>query len=301
MKKKNTTPLVSVLIPVFNGAQYLVEAVESVYQSTYTNFEIILVDDGSTDASVALCEKLDKRYSKVRFFGFNKNRGLTRVLNFGISKAKGKYIARINQDDLMVKKRLEWQVEFLENNPDHVAVGGWIRMFSNNKKGFETVRFAQTDEELKKMWLMLSPFSDPTVMYRKDTFLQTKGYSQKFWPGDDVHMWYQLGSLGKLANLPKILTKVRWHNGAGSIKFHKLQMQKTWELHMYARKHIAKPSTFIWIFWIAELLAGYVLPPRINWMVYRIIKRTLALNWSFGVSMPSFSFPNRIKAFSFSQ
>jgi len=122
---------------------------------------------------------------------------------------------------------------------------------------------------------VFSPFSDPTVMYRRDAVMQTPGYSQLMWPADDVHMWYMLGSLGKLANLPDVVTRVRWHDGAGSIKSHKRQMKKTWEVHKWAEENIQKPSFGVKAFWIGEYLAGLVFPPRFNWFIYRQLKRFL--------------------------
>ena len=273
MTNKQAKPLVSVLIPVYNGIPYLVETVESVFASTRLPVEVILVDDGSTDGSKAKCRKLNTKYFQVTYIDFKQNGGMTRCLNAGIKQAMGKYVARINQDDLMVKGRLEKQVKFLETHPDHVAVGSFIRMFTNDNPDFDVVTFPVTDEELKRVWLTLSPFSDPSVMYRKDAVLKTKGYSQTMWPADDVHMWYQLGSIGKLANIPEFLTKVRWHEGAGSIRSHRLQMQKTWEVHMWAAQNIRKPSVGEYAFWSIQYLAGKALPPQVNWFVYRTLRK----------------------------
>lgn len=267
-------PLVSVLIPVFNGALYLEETVHSVFASTKLPVEVILVDDGSTDGSKKRCRSMAAHYhGKVTFVNFNKNKGMTRCLNEGIKLARGEYIARINQDDLMVKGRLEKQVTFLERHPDHVAVGSNISLFTATQAHYDTVKFPIHDEALKTTWMTLSPFSDPSVMYRKSAFLETTGYSQAMWPADDVHMWYMLGKLGKLANIPQVLTRVRWHNKAGSIMSHRLQMKKTWEVHMWAAANIRKPSLGEYAFWVAQYAAGEVFPPQFNWLVYRLLRK----------------------------
>ncbi|OGV96991.1 hypothetical protein A2W24_02610 [Microgenomates group bacterium RBG_16_45_19] len=267
-------PLVSVLIPVFNGAQYLEETVHSVFESTNLPVEAILVDDGSTDGSKKRCCSLAAQYhGQVSIVNFNKNKGMTRCLNEGIKVAKGEYIARINQDDLMVKGRLEKQVAFLENHPEHVVVGSYIELFTATNKHFDMVKFPLDDKALKAIWMTLSPFADPAVMYRESAFLKTNGYSQVMWPADDVHMWYMLGKLGKLANIPQVLTRVRWHNKAGSIMSHRLQMKKTWEVHQWAAINIRKPSLGEYAFWAAEYAAGLVFPPRFNWFVYRLMRK----------------------------
>lgn len=271
---KTTKPLVSVLIPVYNGTPYLEETVESIFASTKLPIEVILVDDGSTDGSKEKCRKLELKYTtRLKFINFTKNHGMTRCLNAGIRSAKGKYIARINQDDLMVKGRLEKQVKFLQTHPKYVAVGSYVQLFTKDNPQYDTITFPTTDEQIKRMWMTLSPFADPTVMYRRSMVLQTDGYQQTMWPADDVHMWYQLGIIGKLANIPEFLTKVRWHENAGSIKSHKLQMQKTWELRMWAAKNIRQPSVGEYAFWSIQYLAGKIFLPQFNWYVYRILRK----------------------------
>lgn len=273
LTNKVNKPLVSVVIPVYNGVPYLVETVESIFLSTDLPIEVILVDDGSTDGSKAKCRKLSTIYKNLKYIDFKNNNGMTRCLNEGIRVAKGEFIARINQDDLMVRGRLEKQVEFLQTHPKYVAVGSYVQLFTKGNPQYDTITFPTTDEQIKRMWMTLSPFADPTVMYRRAMVLQTDGYQQTMWPADDVHMWYQLGSRGKLANIPEFLTKVRWHENAGSIKSHKLQMQKTWELRMWAAKNIRQPSVGEYTFWSMQYLAGKIFPPQFNWYVYRILRK----------------------------
>lgn len=270
MKKR---PLVSIIIPVFNGAPFLEKAVFSVQKNGYEPIEIILVDDGSTDESQTICQKLTKKHKNIRFYHFVKNKGMANVLNFGVNKSHGKYIARLNQDDLMINGRLLKQVEFLENKPGYVAVGGAICLFTDKKKVFDLVHFPLSDKIIRKQWLFMSPFSDPTVMYRKNAWLKTSGYNQRFWPADDVHMWYRLGKIGKLANLKDTLTKVRWHDGAGSIKLHRLQMRKTWQVHIWASKNVFQPTVLNWLFWLGQLVAGFLFPAQFNWFIFRLLRK----------------------------
>lgn len=297
MKKTNTRPasrkpLVSVLIPVYNGSEFLDEAITSVLKSTYKNFEIILVDDGSTDESKSKCRAYAKKYKKIHLYGFKINRGMTRCLNFGVKKAKGKYIARINQDDIMVADRLDRQVEFLENNADHVVVGGTIQLFTEENAKFDTLKFPLTDQHIRRQWMLFSPYSDPSVMYRKEAWEKTEGYSQYFWPADDVHMWYQLGCIGKMANLPQIMTKVRWHEACGSIKLHQLQMKKTWQVHNWAAEMVQSPTLFERGFWLCQLVAAALFSPRFNWFVYRLLRKVqnfIFKNHLQGVVIPRFN------------
>jgi glycosyltransferase involved in cell wall biosynthesis len=159
MRKKMKQPKVSVIIPVYNGASYLVETVESVQKSSYRNFEIILVDDGSKDKSKALCHRLEKKYKNVHFYWFRKNKGLTSSLNHAIGKAKGEFIARINQDDIMMPDRLKEQVRFLKENPDHVVVGGDVLLFDENYKLVDHINFPKNDAENRAQGLLMSPYA----------------------------------------------------------------------------------------------------------------------------------------------
>lgn len=273
-KKNHGNPLVSVVIPVFNGSDYLEETVCSVLNSSYKNIEILLIDDGSKDKSIEICKKLQRKHRQIHFYSFKKNRGLGRVLNFALAKAKGKYICRINQDDRMYKYRIQEQVKFLEENKDVVAVGSSIRLFDNKNRS-QIIHFLKFDQSIKKVWHIISPFSDPSVMYRKDIAIKVGGYKQEFWPADDTHLWLRMGKVGKLANIDKPLVEVRYHKQAASVKYFKRLAIATYKMHLWMDQNIQKAPFYIHLFWIGELLAGLLLPPDINWGAYRLIKKIL--------------------------
>ncbi|MBI5613368.1 glycosyltransferase [Candidatus Gottesmanbacteria bacterium] len=278
MKKENfkNNPHVSVVIPVFNGAQFLEEAVTSVLKSTFTNFEILLIDDGSNDHSKKICEHLVLRHSKkIRFLSIKNNRGLGRVLNLALREARGQYIARLNQDDIMLPHRLQVEVNYLSRHPEVVAVGSWNRLF-DDKGTTHILKFLPTDEEIKKVWMLVSPFSDPTTMYRKSVALRAGGYIQKFWPADDTQLWYRMGKLGKLANIQRPLVHVRWHKGAGSVKFFRRMAHVTYRMHRWAHTTVQNAPWYIQIFWIIQYIAGLVLSPQWNWSIYWKMKSIIA-------------------------
>lgn len=274
MKKSKKNPIVSVIIPVFNGASYLEETIRSVKNSTFKNFEIILVDDGSTDKSRELCRMFVRKNRNVRFFAFKRNKGLGHVLNFALEKAKGKYICRLNQDDRMLRHRIETQVKFLEKRPQAAAVGSWIRLFFENGKR-EIVKFLPTDTEIRKTWLMVGPFSDPSVMYRKDIAIKAGGYNHEFWPADDTQLWYRLGMLGELANIQKPLVEVRYHEKAASVKHFRKLTIRLYQAHRWAHNHIQSATLFVQAFWVGQLLSGLIFSPKFNWSFYRFLKKII--------------------------
>lgn len=262
--------MVSVVIPVFNGASHLVEAMRSIQRSTFRRFEILLIDDGSTDQSKMLCRMLARRYKNVRFYDFPRNTGLGRVLNFALKKARGGYICRLNQDDRMLPHRLAAQVRYLDRHPDVVAVGSWIKLFDH--EGSMIIRFIKNDAEIKRLWYIVSPFSDPSVMYHKNVAIAAGGYVQSMWPADDTHLWYRMGMRGKLANIQRALVEVRWHANAASMKYFKKLAQSTFAMHLWTDQYLAKAPWYVHVYWIVQYIAGMTLPPEVNWGVYRLIK-----------------------------
>lgn len=283
IKKSNSKPLVSVIIPVFNGASYLEETVNSVQNSVYKSFEVLLIDDGSTDKSRRICMKLEKKYPNVRFYSFKKNRGLVRVLNFALKKARGKFICRINQDDRMYRFRIKTQIDFLKADSEVVAVGSDIRLF-DDKDHYQIIKFLPEDENIKKLIHIISPFADPSVMYRKKTALKVGGYKQEFWPADDTHLWYRMGMVGKLANIDKVLVEVRYHKKAASILYFKKLALSTYKMHFWVDKNIQKAPFYIRIYWIVQLAAGLILTPEMNWGIYRLLKKII----NYSISLKDF-------------
>ncbi|MEZ6256038.1 MAG: glycosyltransferase [Patescibacteria group bacterium] len=272
---KTKTPLVTVVVPVYNGAKYVIEAVESIQNNTFKDFEVMLVNDGSpADNSAQICGDLAKKYSNIRFTNFEKNRGLAEVINYCIKNANGKYIARLNQDDIMLPNRLQEQVNFLNNNPSVVVVGSWITLFKHNGEE-QILEYMPNDTSIKKTWYFVGPFSDPTTMYRRDTALKIGLYEQKYWPADDSHFWFKMGHAGKLANIQHPLVRVRWHDDAGSLVYARKMAVSLYNARMDAHKHHIPASFHIRMYWVVQMLAGLILPPKFVWVVFRLIKRTL--------------------------
>lgn len=272
--KEDKLPLVSVIIPVFNGAAFLEESVRSVFKSSYKKIEVILIDDGSTDRSRAVCRRLKRKYRRVRFYSFKRHRGLGRVLNSVLEKAKGELICRLNQDDIMLAERIETQVKFLRKNQAVVAVGSAIRLFDVN--GHEqTIKFLKKDKEIKKFWLIVSPFADPAVMYRKQAAIKLGGYKQEFWPADDTHLWLRMGKVGKLANIDKPLVKVRYHRQAASLLYFRKLAIATYKMHRWMHQYIEPAPFLIRLFWIGQLIASLIFTADFNWKVYRLVKKLI--------------------------
>lgn len=282
-KKIKKCPIVSVVIPIYNGASYLREAVISVQKSLFKNFEILLVDDGSTDTSKILCKKIAEQYENVTYYSFEENKGLGNVLNFALKKARGTYICRLNQDDIMLPQRIQLQVKYLEENPDVIAVGSYLTYFNQAGKT-ATITYGENDKDIRKMWYIVSPFADPAVMYKKDIACKAGGYKQSYWPAEDLHLWYRIGRFGKFANISTPLTKMRQHHNAASNRFFRTQIINTYKVHMWAHHNIKEATVYVRLYWFAQLISGLLFGPKLNWFLYKRVKIIISYAYLFFVN-----------------
>jgi glycosyltransferase involved in cell wall biosynthesis len=181
-------PLVSVVMSVYNAGEYLREAVESILKQTYKNFEFIIVDDGSTDNSFSTL----KSFSDNRLEVFKqRNQGIQKALNFGISQARGKYIARMDQDDISAPRRLERQVRSLERNSRIAFLGTSFTMIDMDGKLIGHSYHMDRPEDIKLEIFTRNPLGHGTTMIRRSALLDVGGYNEKQ-DVEDYDLWYRL-------------------------------------------------------------------------------------------------------------
>ncbi|HLG03569.1 MAG TPA: glycosyltransferase [Bacteroidia bacterium] len=203
-----TTPLVSVIIPVYNAETFVAEAVQSILDQTLTDFELLVLDDGSTDKSVAILERFHDKRIQIR--RSEKNTGLIATLNRGLDLAKGRYIARMDADDISLPARLAKQVDFLEKNPSAGVVGTATTSFGNEKQII--TRYLQTHGEICTVLLFNSAMSHPSVMLRNSVLKQFGlRYDPQFLHAEDYDLWTRIAVVSELANLPEVLLMYRVH------------------------------------------------------------------------------------------
>jgi len=211
---KLNLPKVSVLMPIYNGEKYLREAIDSILNQTFNDFEFLIIDDGSKDGSIEIV----KSYTDPRIHLINnsENRGIEHVLNQGLEIAQGQYIARMDCDDISINRRLKLQVRFMEKNPEVGVLGSAFRPFGvNGVRGIE--RLPEKDNELKAQLLFNGPFCHPTVMLRKSVLGNVR-YSSDFQYVKDYDFWTKLAPITKFANLPESLLLYRIHPTQVGIK-----------------------------------------------------------------------------------
>lgn len=203
----NIEPLVSVVLPVYNRPT-VVDTIASVLNQTYSNYELIIIDNASTDNTVEKINEIGD--SRIRVFVNEENKGQTYSINRGLELSKGKYIARIDADDLMVSERLEKQVKFLEDNPDFGLVGSWVQYITlSNKKAF-VVKMPISDKGMRIMQTIACGMFHPAAMLRKSLLDEYKiTYDSNMMMAEDYDMWRKIMQYSKALNLPEVLTLYR--------------------------------------------------------------------------------------------
>lgn len=267
--------LVSVVLPVYNGAEYLDECIKSILGSSYSAIELIIINDASTDSSAQIIDMYAKNNPRIIVLQNADNRGLPESLNTAVLHAKGKYIARVNQDDLIDPRRIEAQIAYLSAHGETVCLGTAATYIDEHGNDMgKTLSLPRDDSSLRNKWKYSSPFADPTVMYLREAAISAGLYDSGYWPADDSQFWYRLGQEGKLANLPETLTKIRIHSKAIShARFRKMAYQ-IYRTRRYLHAHIQPVSIPVQLFWICQLIACFLLPQKLNWAIYHAIIRS---------------------------
>lgn len=201
-------PKVTILMPALNAASFLPETLASIWAQTFGDFELLAVDDGSTDRTpeiLAAC-----RDPRLRVLRNETRRKLAGALNRGLDEARGAWIARMDADDLMRPDRLALQVAHVERHPEIGCCGGWVRTFGDGPR--KTLKFPRGAEQVPAFSLFYSPFAHPTVMFRRETF-EKEGlrYDGSYYPTEDYELWSRAISKFPCDNLPHVLVDYRVH------------------------------------------------------------------------------------------
>ena len=193
-------------MPVYNCEEFIEGALKSILDQSFTDFEIIIIDDCSTDAT---CDIIDTyKEPSIRLIKKPEHKGLIHSLNIGIKLSNGKYIARMDGDDISHPDRFEKQVNFLNINKEVVLCGTWYQLLSTK----QIIRNPETHEDIKIALLDYCAFGHPTVMFRKQFILDNNlKYDTDFRAAEDYNLWTQIILLGKVSNIPETLLYYRSH------------------------------------------------------------------------------------------
>ena len=209
------SPLVTVLMPVYNGEKYLKEAIESILNQTFRDFEFLIIDDGSADKSAEIIKSFND--ARIRLERNETNLGLIKTLNKRLGLAKGKYIARMDCDDISLPKRLSAQVNFMEKHPEIGVCGSWVKVIGLKQEFVN--RYPQKHEEARAYLLFNTPLAHPSVIIRKEVMEKHElKYDENYKHAEDYELWSRIIKHTKLSNIPKVLLHYRMHDASVSKK-----------------------------------------------------------------------------------
>ncbi len=201
-------PIISVAMPVFNGEKYLEQAIDSILNQSFEEFEFIIINDGSTDNSLKILQEYQKSDSRIILVS-RENRNLATTLNEIIDLASGKWIARMDQDDIAMPFRFERQLHWLDQTNADIC-GSWVQRFGT--KDNRIVKFHENDELIKAEMLFASPFAHPSVMMKTE-YLKKLRYDSEFEKAEDYDLWVRSVQAGcKMTNVPEVLIRYRVHS-----------------------------------------------------------------------------------------
>ena len=210
-------PLVTIAMPVYNAEHYIKKAIDSILNQTYSNWELVMVNDGSFDRS----EEIILSYSdpRIRYFKNEINSGIVKTRNRCLELARGKYIAVLDNDDVALPQRLEMQVSFLEANYDYGVCGSYWEIINDNDQLVAKVKIPLTDTDIKTYQIFNNCYCASTVMMRADLVKEAK-YQEGSDMLEDYNLYHRLYHHTKFASLPMYLTQYRAHGKNESSKKH---------------------------------------------------------------------------------
>lgn len=252
-KDLDSSPLVSVIMPVKDGELFIEEAIRSVLRQSFENWELLIVNDSSEDQTLE--KVLQFTDSRIRLMTSNGKEGIATALNLGIRESRGDLIARLDCDDIARSDRLERQVEFLREHTNYGLVGSWMRTFGKVNR---TVRYPIADEEIRITLNVRPPFGHPAVMFRKLWDYGNCGLYREIPKAEDYDLWLRIAKQWKCANLPRTLTFYRTHANQETKRNKNLEMTEMDRLIAICQRESGLPFLSVragihpaWVWWAA--------------------------------------------------
>jgi glycosyltransferase involved in cell wall biosynthesis len=204
------TPLLSVVMPVRNGARWLGEAIDSVVKQTFSDLELLVIDDGSTDETPQILSAWSRRDDRIRVLSQH-GLGLVAALNYGFAQARGPFIARLDADDRAAPERLERQIRVLDSEPSLGLLGSWAQRTDEHGRPRGYLRPETDPEKLVDILTRANPFVHSTIVLRTEIARGLGGYRPAFEAAEDYDLWLRMSEVTSVANLPEPLVQYRRH------------------------------------------------------------------------------------------
>ncbi len=269
------SPAISVIMTAYNTETFIREAIESILNQTFKDFEFIIVDDGSTDNTRFIIEEYTQKDGRIKVIYNKVNLGIVHSLNTAIKTAKGKYIARMDSDDISKLDRLEKQFAFMETD-QKVGVCGTNSILINEKG--ETIgrkSFPYTNEKCRKAFFFCNPFGHYTVMMRKDCFDEFGYYNNYFLYAEDLELWMRFGQKYELHNLQEYLVYYRVHDINSIFKHQKDMIKATLKARKVALKKYGYQCPILGYpaYFLTRLFQ--LVPPKVTYKTFNFFRSAI--------------------------
>ncbi|MGC4029158.1 MAG: glycosyltransferase family 2 protein [Steroidobacteraceae bacterium] len=242
---ETSIPKVSVVMACYNSERYLAEAIGSIREQSFRDFELIIVNDGSTDRSLEIAQEHARQDGRIRVIHCEHNRGISAALNRGVNEARAEWVAQMDSDDFSYPDRLQKQMDYLATHPEIICVGVFPLMVDEKRYPIIVLDiYHEKHEDIERElldghgWALLAP----TSLFRRDMALRIGGYREDMTTSMDTDFFLKLGELGKVANVPEVLFEYRVHaksvthaRKAGQVEQHNMALRDA-----YARRNLQK-------------------------------------------------------------
>ena len=261
-------PKISVIMSIYNGMPYLEQAVESVLNQTYKNFEFIIVDDASADDTLKYLKSLKDR--RIKLIRNKKNLGLAVSLNIALRQARGDFVARMDADDISLSMRFEEQINFLQKHPTIGICGSFVNVIDETDKIIGKIKKPTSDKEIKKELFWLTPLLHPTWFAKKKIFDKLQGYDKKWDYVEDFEFLIRAKDF-QMANIPKHLLLFRSQKERRSQK----TIEKIYRNSLKLRQKIFREQKLGFNYLpilIRSYISTYLFPTRLKIYLNKLMK-----------------------------
>jgi glycosyltransferase involved in cell wall biosynthesis len=274
MNRNEKQPLVTVLMTVYNAERFIGEALESIVNQTYKNLEIIVVDDGSSDKSYQIAKTYQVKDKRIKLLRLKENSGPSLASNVGIEKATGKFIARMDADDIALPDRIAKQVTYLLDNPDVVLLGGQCILIDDRGRIVGEKDFPVTHREIYQSLFNINPIQHPSCIINRELLPKEHVYYRNHsFLAHDLELVFELAQYGELANLKETVLFYRQYPNSLSLRNPKKTFKATVEVRNKAvRKYGYQPTLSGWLIHFAQAILIAVLPNATIYPLFRLLR-----------------------------
>tara|TARA_R110002096_G_scaffold101316_6_gene224019 strand:- start:2183 stop:3031 length:849 start_codon:yes stop_codon:yes gene_type:complete len=269
-----SAPVVSIILPVYNAAPYLGEAIDSIRVQSFDDWELIAIDDASADNSAAILDGYATADSRIRVFRNETNLGVGGTLDRAILRSRGQFIARMDADDVCTPDRLAVQLTYLRQNPDVIAVGGQIREMQENGETIRIKSFPTDPDEVYAMMFLCVPIQHPALMVNRAALPDGFNWYEGWSVGEDTNLFFKLTQFGALSNVPELILSYRVCDNGNFLRNIRATFRNTYRARCRAlREYGYRASVKARLINHVQYLLIHLVPERLAWRLYSFARK----------------------------